>query len=166
MKLVGTPPFTPEDQKFGAAVIQSLGKEWKDEPFSTKIITPDFSRTFPDVPVTKASNDQGNLSWRIPILGFNVATEAKFTPGHSWQVVSQEKTEPALKAGMQVSKWMAVSALKLMTDPKAIQEAWTEHGKYLADLGTYKEPLPPEVKVPTFEMLYGMKPEDVPGAKK
>jgi aminobenzoyl-glutamate utilization protein B len=166
MKLVGAPSFTPEDQKFGAAVIQSLGKEWKEEPYSTKIVTPNFAATFPNVPVTKASNDQGNLSWRIPILGFGAATEAKFTPGHSWQVVCQEKTEPGLKAGLQVSKWMAVSALKLMTDPEIIQAAWAEHGKYLADLGAYKEPLPQDVKVPTFEMLYGMKPENVPGAKK
>ena len=166
VKLVGAPNFTPEEQQFGAAVIKSIGKEWKGEPFSTEITTPNFAATFPNVPIIKASNDQGNVSWRIPILGFRAATEAKFTPGHSWQVVCQEKTEPALKAGLQVSKWMAVSTLKLMTEPKIIKDAVTEHNKYLADLGPYKEPLSADVKVPTFEMLYGMKPEDVPGMKK
>jgi hypothetical protein len=38
-KAVGAPPFSPNDQKFGEEVIQSLGKKAEGEAFSTKIVT-------------------------------------------------------------------------------------------------------------------------------
>jgi len=65
-----------------------------------------------------------------------------------------------MKAGLTVSKYMAASAIELLTNPKLIQEAWEEHNKYVAEFG-YKETVPPEVKVPSFEDLYGIKPEAV-----
>jgi hypothetical protein len=70
-----------------------------------------------------------------------------------------------MKAGLTVSKYMTALALELMSNQKLIQEAWEEHKKYVADFG-YKETVPPEVKVPSFEDLYGIKPETVPGVKK
>jgi aminobenzoyl-glutamate utilization protein B len=130
------------------------------------VATPDFKATFPDVPVTKASTDEGNVSWKIPMLAFRAATQAVGTPGHSWQLVAQTGMPSAMKAGRQVSKWMAASALTLMNEPKLIEAAWAEHNKYLSEIGAYKEALPPDTKLPTFEKLYGIKPEDVPGAKK
>ena len=71
----------------------------------------------------------------------------------------------AFPAGLQVSKYIAASALNLMVDPKTIQDASTEHGKYVAEFG-YKETVPADVKVPSFEDLYGIKPEAVPGYSK
>ena len=164
-KLIGPPPFTAEDQKFGEAVIrEALKREPKGEAFSTKIETPDFAKVFPDVDGVKASADD-NYTWKFPSLRFIVATQAWGTPGHSWPLVCQSGTSAAMKAGMTVSKYMAASALELMINPKLIQEAWEEHKKYIAEFG-YKETVPPEVKVPSFEDLYGIKPEAVPGAKK
>ena len=164
-KLVGAPPFSAEDQKFGEAVIrEALKRQSKGEAFSTKIKTPDFSKTFPDVDGTKASADD-NYTWKFPSLRFGVATQAAGTPGHSWPLVCQTGTPTAMKAGLTVSKYMAASAIELLTNPKLIQEAWEEHNKYVAEFG-YKETVPPEVKVPSFEDLYGIKPEAVPGAKR
>jgi hypothetical protein len=70
-----------------------------------------------------------------------------------------------MKAGLQVSKYMAASIIELLGNQKLIDDAWAEHKKYIAEFG-YKEPLPADVKVPTFEDLYGFGPEAVPGAKK
>ena len=160
---IGPPPFTPEDQRFGREIIKSLGKDAVDEPFSTRVVSPDFSRTFPDVFCKKATNDQGNLSWRVPLLTFSAATQAKSTPYHSWQMVSQANSPAALKAGLLVSKWLAVSALTLFDKPQIIREAQKELRGYLRDFGKYRDPIPPELKVPTFKKLYGMTPNAAPG---
>jgi len=163
VKAVGAPPFTAEDQKFGEAVIESLGRKADGEAFTTKITTPDFSKTFPDVEFGKASADL-NYTWRFPSMTFAVATYAKGTPAHSWQAVCTTSTDPALKAGLQVSKYMAVSGLELMSDPKLLQDAKAEMDGYVAKFG-YKEPIPKDVKVPSFKDLYGIEPSAVPGVK-
>ena len=162
---IGAPSFTPEDQKFGEAVIKSLGKEVKGDAFDTTITHPDLSKTFPNVFVVKASSDQGNVSWMFPMLLFRAATQAKGTPGHSWQMVCQTSTSPAMKGGLAVSKWMAASALDCLTQPEIIAEAWKEHNKNLAET-KYYHPIPADLKVPSFKDLYGMEPGAVPGVKK
>ena len=162
---IGPPSFTPEDQKFGGAVIKSLGKEVKGEAFDTTIAHPDLSKTFPDVFVVKASSDQGNVSWMFPTLIFRAVNKAKGTPNHSWQMVSQTNTSPAMKGGVAVSKWMAASALDCLTKPEIISEAWKEHNQHLADT-KYYHPIPADLKVPSFKDLYGMEPGAVPGMKK
>ena len=164
-KAIGAPPFSPEDQKFGEEVIKNaLKREVKGEAFSTKVDTPDFNRVFPNIEGSKASADV-NYTWKVPSLWFGVATQAKGTPGHSWPLVCQTGTPTSMKAGLQVSKYMAASIVELLNNKKLIEDAWAEHNKYIAEFG-YKETVPPEVKVPTFEDLYGMKPEAVPGASK
>jgi aminobenzoyl-glutamate utilization protein B len=162
---IGPPIFTPEDQKFGEAIIKSLGKEVKGEAFDTTITHPNFNQTFPDVEVVKASSDQGNVSWMFPTLLFKAATKAKGTPNHSWQMVCQTNTSPAMKGGLGVSKWMAASALDCLTKPEIISEAWKEHNKSLAET-KYYHPIPADLKVPSFKDLYGIEPGAVPGAKK
>jgi aminobenzoyl-glutamate utilization protein B len=163
-RMVGAPAFTPEDQKFGEEVIKSLGKEVKGPAFATTITAPDLSKTFPNVFVVKASTDQGNVSWMMPTLSYRAATQAKGTPGHSWQMVCQTGTPPALKAGMSVSKWMAASALELLTKPELISHAWKEHNGHLSETKFF-HPIPADLKVPTFKDLYGIEPEAVPRKK-
>lgn len=170
-KLIGPPTFTPEDQEFGEAIRKTLDQEAtgirakvQGGAMLTRIFTSDFKATFPNVSNFKGSSDI-NHSWKIPYLEFRVANLARGTILHTWQVVSQTRMPPALKAGVQVSKWMAAAALECLSDPKLIEDAWTELNKYVAEFG-YKEPLPADAKLPTFEDLYGIKPEAVPGAKK
>ncbi len=101
----------------------------------------------------------------MPTLTYRVATQAKGTPLHSWLMVCQTDTPPAVKAGMTVSKWMAVSALELLVKPEIIAQAWKEHKGYLAET-KYFHPIPANLKVPTFKDLYGFDPEAVPGKEK
>jgi aminobenzoyl-glutamate utilization protein B len=93
-----------------------------------------------------------------------VATYAKGTPAHSWQAVCTTSTDPALKAGLQVSKYMAAAGLECLTNPKLLQNAKAELDGYVAKFG-YKEPVPKDVKVPSFKDLYGIEPSAVPGVK-
>jgi len=162
---IGAPPFTPEDQKFGEEIISSLGKEVRGLAFDTTITHPDFTRTFPDVSVFPASTDQGNVSWIVPTLSFRGATGAKGTPLHTWQMVSQTGSAPAMKAGLTVSKWMAASDLDCLTKTEVVWEAWKEHNQYLTETKYYL-PIPADLEVPTFKDLYGIEPEAVAGTKK
>jgi aminobenzoyl-glutamate utilization protein B len=165
IKAVGTPQFTPEDQKFGEEILKSLGKEVKGETFDTTITSADLTKTFPNLKVMPASTDEGNVNWMFPSVSFRAATAAKGTPLHTWQMVCQTGSPPASKASLTASKWMAATALDCLTKPEIISEAWKEHNKYLAET-KYYHPIPADLKVPTFKDLYGMEPEAVPGMKK
>ena len=162
--MIGAPPFTPEDQKFGEEVVKSLGKEVKGSAFDTTITEADLSKTFPDVPVMKGSMDEANISWMIPTMRFSAVTMAKGTPFHTWQVVCQSATPAAFKGGLAVSKWMAASALDCLTKPEIISDAQKELNQYLAET-KYYHPIPADLKVPSFKELYGIEPEAVPGKK-
>jgi aminobenzoyl-glutamate utilization protein B len=154
---IGAPRFTPQDQKFGRAILESLGIHAKGSAFDGTIESPDLTRTFPDVEVFPASSDLGNVSWLIPTLSFSAACKARGTPQHSWQMVSQACSSPAWKAGITVAKWMAAGALDCLRRPEIIAEAWKEHRGYLADT-TFYHPIPDEIAVPRSEHLYGVNP--------
>jgi aminobenzoyl-glutamate utilization protein B len=164
-KLIGPPPFTAEDQQFGEAVVKGMGKKLQGEAYSSKITTSDYSKTFPDIPFVGASMDV-NYTWRFPSLHFVAATFANETPIHSWITVCQTGTDPSVKAGLQVSKYMAAAGIECLTNPGLVQDAWTELNQDLKRLGPYKEPIPKDAKLPTFKDLYGIEPEAVPGMKK
>ena len=165
--LVGAPPFTAEDQKFGEEIAKALEKmgvkEIQPPHYDTEIIHPDLSKTFPNIQRGMYSADTGDVSWTVPLLSFASATHVKSTIGHNWIQVAQNAMPPALKAGLTVSKWMAASALDLLKDPQIIKEAWEEH-KEVLDKTPY-HPLPKDLSVPTFLELYGRKWESVPKPK-
>lgn len=158
---IGPPPFTEEDQKYGEEIVKSLKFDLKGKAYSTDIKTPETERKFPDVPLGKHSTDQGNVSWLAPTMSFSAATWAFKTPGHSWQLVCQGKSEAAEKAGLQASKWMAASALALFSNQALLEQAKTEHAEYLKQF-PYKDPVK-GVPLPTFKKLYGIDRDDVPG---
>jgi aminobenzoyl-glutamate utilization protein B len=153
--MIGAPAFTPEDQQFGEAVIRSLGRESRGPAFDTALAHPELNRTFPNVEFSKASSDLGNVSWIFPTLSFRVATKALGTPQHSWQMVCQTNSPPAVKAGLKVSEWMAASALDCFAHPEIISEAWIELRLYLNET-EYYHPIPEDLAVPTYKDLYGI----------
>ncbi|MFZ0449430.1 MAG: amidohydrolase, partial [Desulfatiglandaceae bacterium] len=85
--LIGPPSFSEADQEFGRDILKSMGISAKAFAFDTGLTHPDLSRTFPDIDIFKASTDVGNVSWMFPTLTFSVATKARGTPQHSWQMV-------------------------------------------------------------------------------
>lgn len=154
VSLIGPPPFTPEDQRFGAEILKSRGGAAGGPAFDAQITRPGLTRTFPHVDVHPASTDLGNVSWIIPTLSFRAATQARGTPLHSWQMVSQACSPPAMKAGLTAAKWMAASALDCLTDGETIRKAWKEHEGYLSAT-PYDHPIDRKVRLPSHADLYG-----------
>ena len=161
---IGAPPFTQEDQAFGEEMIKATGREVKGASYDTMITKPDFNKTFPDVPLFKASTDQGVVSWMFPLVVFSAAVKAKGVPQHSWMMASSSGSPAGFKAGLTVSKWMAATALDCFMKPEIIPEAWKELNGYLAQHKSYL-PIPADIKLPKFKEIYGIEPEAVPGYK-
>lgn len=163
VKQVGPPDFTAEDQAWGNKVRETMGLPPIAEPYSTKVVSPDLTRTYPDVPRGFGSADNGNVSWRVPFVSFNAPTWAAGTPGHSWQIVAQGLSEPAIKGALQVSKFMACTALELLANPEIIDAAKAEHEEYLRQFPF--EDMMKGVPVTPFETLYGIERDAVPGRR-
>ena len=90
------------------------------------------------------STDVGDVSWMTPTAQFNTATWAPSTPGHSWQVVSQGKSETAHKGMLYAGKVIALSAIRLMEDPALIETARKEYDEDME--GQTYVPIPDDVK--------------------
>jgi aminobenzoyl-glutamate utilization protein B len=65
------------------------------------------------------SSDVGDVSWVVPTVQAHGATWTIETPGHSWQVTGQGKTEHAHKGMIHAAKAMASTALVALTDAEA-----------------------------------------------
>ena len=90
------------------------------------------------------STDVGDVSWMCPTAQFNTATWAPETPGHSWQVVSQGKSETAHKGMLYAGKIIALAAMRLMENQELIRAAREEFDEEFE--GQTYVPIPDEVK--------------------
>ena len=80
-----------------------------------------------------------------PTAQINTATWAPQTPGHSWQVVSQGKSEIAHKGMLAAAKVMAYVGAELLLNPELIEKAKADWKEEL-DGETYPNPLPADLK--------------------
>ena len=159
---VGPPSFTAEDQAWGNEVRKkALGLGPVEEPFTTKMATLDLSRNYPNVPRDGSSADTGNVTWRVPTVSFSATNWAEGTPGHSWPLVAQGLSDPSIKGGIQVSKYMAATGLELLANPKQIETIKAEFKGYIDKFGF--EDMMKGVPVVPFADLYGIKREAIPG---
>lgn len=158
---VGPPPFTSEDQAKAEEVRKLLGYEPIEEPLNTKLVTPDFSETYPDMSYAASSSDTGNVSWRTPTVSINVAAYVEDTIGHNWQMVAQGLTDWAFKGGLQASKYIAATALELIANPELIDKIQNEFKEYSKKYA-FEDVM---VGVPVFKFvdLYGYDRHAIPG---
>lgn len=75
------------------------------------------------------STDVGDVSWLTPTAQIHVAAWPNGTPGHSWQIVSCNRTKIGHKAALQAGKVLAAGAIDLFEDPKLLQQARKEFEK-------------------------------------
>lgn len=110
--------FSPEEQakaaKRGPALADNLSR-FREEP--------DF---------LNGSTDVGDVSWLMPVGQVYIATCARGTPPHSWQMVTQGKTSYAHKGMLLAGAAMAAAAIRALTDPQLIKSAKQEHLQQLA----------------------------------
>lgn len=93
------------------------------------------------------STDVGDVQHIVPCVQVMTATCNLAAPGHSWQITACAGTDIGMKGMLFGSKVMAATAMKLVEDPKLIEEAREEFKKQMNGK-TYKCPIPKEIPIP------------------
>jgi aminobenzoyl-glutamate utilization protein B len=88
----------------------------------------------PDVS-SPGSTDVGDVSYKVPTVGFSTATWVPGTPAHSWQAVACGGTEIGTKGMMAASKALTGIGIDLLNNPSMIEKAKNE---FKISLGEYK----------------------------
>ncbi|MCC7418244.1 MAG: amidohydrolase [Acidobacteria bacterium] len=117
LRLVGPPKFSAADMAFATTLQSSLDDEY-DEVMSEAI-----GALPKETEQGVASNDQGVISWSVPIGRLTAATYPLGTPGHSWQVVAAVGHTLGQPGMIVAAKTLALSAVELLADPKLVAAA-------------------------------------------
>lgn len=72
------------------------------------------------------STDVGDVSWLTPTAQIHVAAWPNGCPGHSWQIVSCDRTEIGHKAALQAGKVLAAGTIDLFRNPRLLEQAREE----------------------------------------
>lgn len=91
------------------------------------------------------STDVGDVGYATPTVNINVATACIGNVGHSWQNTAFSNSDIGRKGMMTAAKAIALSAVKTLERPEAIDKAKAElriknNGKYLCPLPDYVQP--------------------------
>jgi len=150
---LGPPPFSDADRAFAAEIQKTLRDEDILSAYRRQGVTPETGKSLCDqiVPLgakgagMNGSTDVGDVSWKVPTVQARGATYAIGTPGHSWQVVAQGKTDAAHTGMLHVAKVMAGTAVDAIQDPALIAAAKADHQKRTGGK-PYRSPLPADAK--------------------
>ncbi len=123
MRYIGAPIFTEEENQLA----QSIG-----EKYNTPLGKLDSSIREPKEVVSKASADTGDVSYIAPLIGFNTATEALETPGHSDAKREQVGTSIGWKGMVFAAKVMSCTGLDLLTDEAKLDAVQAEYQERMA----------------------------------
>jgi aminobenzoyl-glutamate utilization protein B len=96
----------------------------------------DASRTQPlTLPenYSPGSTDVGDVSYRVPTVGFRTATWVPGTPAHSWQAVACGGTEIGVKGMMVAAKAIAGMGIDLLNRPDMVANAKAEFKQALGE---------------------------------
>ncbi len=150
---LGPPPFSDADRAFAAEIQTTLRDEDILSAYRRQGVTPDTGKSLCDLIVPlgskgagmNGSTDVGDVSWKVPTVQARGATYAIGTPGHSWQVVAQGKTEAAHTGMLHVAKVMAGTAVDAISNPALVAAAKADHLKRTGGK-PYRSPLPDDAK--------------------
>jgi aminobenzoyl-glutamate utilization protein B len=98
-----------------------------------------------------ASTDVGDVSWVVPTVQLWGANYAIGTPYHTWQMVAQGKSAPALKGMVHAATVMAMTGVDAITNPELREAAWADLKTRVGEEG-YISALPDDAEPPIKEM--------------
>lgn len=135
---VGPTPWTEEDFKLAKAFSGEQDGEVLASGYG--VFDPNI-RTY-----DSGSTDVGDVSYVCPVVNFDLAAQARNTPGHSWQVVSQSNSSIGYRGLLQAIKILMLASIRTLKNPEAIAKAKEEVKK--KNGGKFISPMPKEVQPP------------------
>ncbi len=139
LEQIPQPDVTPEDMAYGKALASAVPGCDPEHPWSTRL------KEYEPESQGASSTDVGDVSWVCPTAQIFAATITVKTPGHSWQMTAQGKTQRAKDMTIYAAKVMAAGVAELMENPELLAEAKKEHAKRVGPEG-YIPPIPKDVK--------------------
>jgi aminobenzoyl-glutamate utilization protein B len=128
---IGPPKFSAADIAFARQLQTPLQAEFglrEEKPLKEKI------EELPAQPtVNGGSTDVGDISWHVPTGGLSTVCFAAGSPGHSWQNVAAIGSPIGHKGMVVAAKVLALSAVDLLQDGKALEEAKADFHKRMHD---------------------------------
>jgi aminobenzoyl-glutamate utilization protein B len=121
-KLVGVPRFDRTDLDLARQLQTALREDFGQK--ENKALE-DVLEELPEKPFIPkgGSTDVGDISWHVPTSGIDTVCFPVGSPGHSWQNVAAIGSPIGHKGMLVAAKVLALSALELLQDEKALQEA-------------------------------------------
>ena len=139
MVQVPMPEVSAEDMAYGQALAAAVPGCNADQPWRTTVVE------YEPESQGSSSTDVGDVSWVCPTAQIFTATIIAQTPGHSWQMTTQGKTQRAKDMTVYASKVMAATVAELMTRPDVLAKAKEELAGRTGPEG-YIPPIPKDVK--------------------
>ncbi|MDQ2092300.1 M20 family metallopeptidase [Marimonas arenosa] len=156
---LGPPPFNSDDHAYAAKMQATMTEEdvsacygmtglKKTEDKSLADFTVPPTAPIVDLP---GSTDVGDVSWVVPTVQMWGANYAIGTPFHTWQMVAQGKSEPAIKGMTHAAQVMAATGVDVILDADLRARAKSDLEARIGPQG-YISPLPDDAVPPIEEM--------------
>lgn len=148
MEQIAMPQWTEEEKAF-AKTLNEKSQQYEKVKASGVLENGPLC-TFVE-PVEKrygyGSTDVGDVQHIVPCVQVMTATCNLAAPGHSWQITACAGMSIGMKGMLYGAKVMAATAMKLVDDPKLVEQAKEEFQKSMKGQ-SYKCPIPKEVPIP------------------
>jgi len=135
------PMPTEEDVAYGKALQATmiLSKEQQAQPpYAMQVLDP-------APPVAHGgSTDTSDVSWNCPTVQMHIGNWVIGTGAHSWQAISQCRSDYAKRSMLYAGKAVAGTLLRLMENPALVEQAKKEHAEKIGD--GYVCPIPKDLK--------------------
>lgn len=156
---LGPPPFTEMDRAYAARFQATFTEDDIRDSYRSHGIRETDRKALADfvVPTSvgavplSGSTDVADVSWVVPTVQFWGATQAIGTPFHSWQMVAQGKSQPALKGMIHAARIMAATGADAMLDADLRARAKAALAAEVGPNG-YVCPLPEDAQPPIAAM--------------
>ena len=137
---IGVPHWTAEEQAFAKRLQRAAGvPEEGLKPETAKLTGPTKQKA--------ASNDCGDVSWKVPMARVGFPGNVPNIAYHHWSAGAALATSIAHKGGVVGAKALATSVIDFLKEPGLIAAAKESFRRELGGI-VYKPLLPPEQKPP------------------
>lgn len=159
LDLLGPPPFDDSDRAYAAKFQATMGSDDISSAYQMagvaekdRLVLADFIVPA-DAPAMSlsGSTDVADVSWVIPTVQMWGANYAIGTPFHSWQMVAQGKSGPAIKGMIHAAAAMAATGADVFLDAELRERAKSNLAQRVGRDG-YVCPLPDDATPPTAAM--------------
>ncbi len=104
------------------------------------------------------STDVGDVQHIVPCVQVMTATCNLAAPGHSWQITACAGMSIGMKGMLYGAKVMAATAMKLVDDPKLVEQAKEEFQQSMKKARAISAPFPRKFPFPASEITMSSRP--------